>query len=373
MKFSFIYILIFVCRYASAQDSTQLSNTKLKFATTNVNEKYNFSKIGSKAIKIGNVKQDFYANAALAGGVQLDLNAEAKAYIQWFTPKNEAELKSMKNWGSYYLSSMQNILVSRGIPKQLVYLAVIETHLNPNLVSWAGAAGMWQFIPETGRIYGLQIGGGIDERFDWNKSTYAACGYLHYLYNLYHDWLLVVAAYNGGPGRVNSAIKQSGSRDFWKLQHYLRLESKNHVKKFIATQYIMEGNTSIGIAGANSYAPPKKHFNPLEKGAVALDTSKGLITEKISGRYNSLIIAKHILLDIQSFNILNPSFDEAVAKENSDYDLRLPLDKMNMFRQHKLQIMNESLYLYLTLATTTATNTAEPSTKRLSKPTKKKG
>jgi membrane-bound lytic murein transglycosylase D len=278
------------------------------------------------------------------------LNDEAQKYIAWFKPKNEAELRSMKSWGAYYLSTMEGILQSQGIPKQLVYLSVIETHLNPNLVSWAGAAGIWQFIPETGRMYGLQIGNGVDERFNWIKSTYAAAGYLRYLYNIYNDWLLVVAAYNGGPGRVNQAIKASGSRDFWTLQHHLRLESSNHVKKFIATQFIMEGSNAIASIQpikVNTTAP-KKMFNPLANGAVAVDTSS-MQTKNVSGRYNALVICKHILMDFTTFNLMNPKFDEQLAQQSSEYNLKLPKAKMDLFVANQLTIMNESLYLYLSL------------------------
>jgi membrane-bound lytic murein transglycosylase D len=148
---------------------------------------------------------------------------------------------------------------------------------------------------------------------------------------------------------VYSAIKRSGSRNFWELQNYLPKESSNHVKKFIATQYIMEGSTAIAVMNPTIQATPKKYFNPLEKGTIALDTTKGMQTEIISGRYNSLIIAKHIMLDIASFNALNPSFDAKLSVDESTYNLRLTPEKMQLFRQNKLQIMNESLYLFLSL------------------------
>lgn len=304
--------------------------------------KYNSKKIGENS-----VIQSFYGQAT--SNLHYNLNLEAHNYISSFRNKNQNELLRMKSWGAYYLSSMESILIQNGIPKQLVYLAVIETHLDVNLVSWAGAAGMWQFMPETGRMYGLQVSGGYDERFNWQRSTYAAAAYLKDLYKNFNDWLLVVAAYNGGPGRVYSAIKRSGSRDFWALQYYLPKESSNHVKKFIATQYIMDGSTAIASINSNQIEKPKKFFNPLEKGAVAVDTTKNMESKKISGRYNSLIIAKYILMDIATFNIINPNFDTDVAKEKSEYNLRLPKDKMDLFSANHLQIMNESLQLFLTL------------------------
>jgi membrane-bound lytic murein transglycosylase D len=323
--------------------------------------KYNFQPIFTNTknkIVSSNVLPSFYNQPT---NLNYNLNVEAHNFIASYRRKNESELLRMKSWGAYYLTAMENILVQNGIPKQLVYLAVIETNLNINDVSWTGAVGMWQFMPETGRIYGLNVVGGVDERYDWNKSTYAACRYLQDLYKQFGDWLLVVAAYNGGPGRVYSAIKRSGSKNFWDLQYFLPTESSNHVKKFIATQYIMEGSTAIASVSAFPVLQqPKKFFNPLEKGAVALDTSNGLQHYTINGRYNSLIIAKYILLDIASFNILNPNFDQSIGKDESAYVLNLPEEKMNLFKANKLQIMNESLQLFLTINNAMPSSTIPP-------------
>ncbi len=329
-----------------------VKKTVLKFKEENkAADKYAFKPVFTSNKKIAGSTTGVISsfNSQQTTGLTYSLNLEAQEFIQNYKRKNEAELLRMKGWGSYYLSSMENILMQHGIPKQLVYLAVIETHLNVNLVSWTNAVGMWQFMAETGRMYGLQVGNGIDERYDWYKSTHAAAEFLKDLYKSFNDWLLVVAAYNGGPGRVYSAIKRSGSKNFWDLQYYLPKESSNHVKKFIGTQYIMEGNTSIAGISTFTEVTPKKYFNPLEKGAVAVDTSKGMMENAISGRYNSLIIAKYILMDIATFNIINPNFDAQIGTNNSTYNLRLPQDKMQLFKANQLQIMNESLQLFLTL------------------------
>jgi membrane-bound lytic murein transglycosylase D len=334
--------------------SRTISKTSLVFnSDKGTRNKYSFVPITS-TIKLPKTKyasntviQGFY-NQAIP--FQYNLTLEAQDFLNTYKRRNEAELIRLKSTGAYYLSAMQSILVQNGIPRQLVYLAVIETHLDVNLVSWAGATGMWQFMPETGRQYGLQVSGGIDERYDWYKSTYAAARFLRDLYNQFNDWLLVAAAYNGGPGRVSSAIRQSGSRNFWQLQNYLPSESSTYVKKFIGTQMIMEGTSSIAGVAPFIDEKAKKFFNPLEKGAVAVDTTNNkMLTEIISGRYNSLILSKYILLDIASFNILNPNFDNELAINASSYNLRLPQDKMQLFQVNKLQIMNESLQLFLTI------------------------
>lgn len=278
-------------------------------------------------------------------GLSFNMHPQAVSFTQSYRQRNGSGLERMKTWGASYFNTMDVILGQYGIPRQLKYLAVIETNLNNNDVSWTGAAGIWQFMPATAREYGLQVNGYTDERFDFYKSTHAAARYIRDLYVKLKDWLLVVAAYNGGPGRVYSAIARSGSRNFWDLQYYLPLESSNHVKKFIATHMIMEGNTSLPGLGAMQ---AQTFFNPLEASGLTPDTATNLSVEKITGRYNSLVIAKYTLVNIAAFNRMNPGFDAALSSSDSQFDLRLPEDKMQLFRANRLQIMNESLQLFLT-------------------------
>jgi membrane-bound lytic murein transglycosylase D len=154
------------------------------------------------------------------------INPMAVEYVKDYMNKQGKSLESMKVWAQPYFRMMDAILASYGIPKELKYLAVIESQLQPWAYSWAGAVGPWQFMAETGRRMGLVINSAVDERTNYIRSTQAAAKYLRELYNQLGDWLLVIAAYNGGPGRVFSAMKKSGSKDFWKLQHYLPQESR---------------------------------------------------------------------------------------------------------------------------------------------------
>lgn len=149
----------------------------------------------------------------------------------------------LKNNSSFIL--IQNILVKRGIPAELLYLAVVESKLKNRATSGAGAVGIWQLMPVTARSLGLQVNSKTDQRRHIYHSSVAAADYLNELYKQFDDWLLVVAAYNCGAGNVYKAIKQSGSRDFWKLQYFLPTETRNHVKRFIATHYYYEAQGSI--------------------------------------------------------------------------------------------------------------------------------
>ena len=185
---------------------------------------------------------------------------------------------------------------------------------------------------------GLKVGRKVDERRDLAKSTHAASKYLNSLFNLYGDWLLVIAAYNSGPGTVNSAIRRSGTRDFWALQNYLPLESRNHVKKFIATHYMLEGTGGITTLTKSEAV---EYTSKTESAAAA--TAK---TESITGRYNSAVLVRHIQMELVDFNRINPQFDKQISL-NGKYELRLPAEKMAVFLNKKFDILAESVYLLL--------------------------
>lgn len=276
------------------------------------------------------------------------VNPNAEAYMQDYLHNHSRSLIRMKDWGQPYFNLMDYILAQYGLPRELKYLAVIESNLSTRATSWVGAAGPWQFMPNTAREYGLIVNHLLDERRDYYKSTHAAARYLLTLYRQMRDWLLVIAAYNGGPGRVFSAIKSSGSRNFWALQYYLPQESRNHVKKFIATHYIMEGTGRFATAGnTNPMIDPMGGMNPYDNKPVLTDSElASSAVQAISGKYNSLVITKNLSMEISQFNRYNPLFDNMMAS-NGNYDLRLPVDKMEIFLARKYQILNECVQLLL--------------------------
>jgi membrane-bound lytic murein transglycosylase D len=253
----------------------------------------------------------------------------------------------MKSWGLPYFNLIDNIFAQYGLPRELKYLAVIESNLNTGATSWVGAGGPWQFMPYTARDYGLVVNKNYDERRDYIKSTHAAARYLLTLYKQMHDWLLVIAAYNGGPGRVFDAMKKSGSKDFWVLQYYLPLESRNHVKKFIATHYVMETDNVGNNLNSGSFFCPVGDGDPYgDKPTLTSVEMEQSETQTISGKYNSVVIAKNLGMDIVQFNRYNPVFDTKLSM-NGQYDLRLPSDKMQIFLATKYQILNECVQLLL--------------------------
>ncbi len=264
------------------------------------------------------------------------VNPNAELYMRDYLKKHSSQLVKMKSYAAPYFDLIDQIFSQYGLPKELKYLAVIESSLKTSATSWVGAAGPWQFMPETAKNHGLKIGRYNDERRDYFKSTNAAARFLLKLYKDLHDWLLVIAAYNGGPGRVYSAIQKSGSRDFWNLQYYLPLESRNHVKKFIATHYVMEAkNIEFNNETKNNSS------NNLTE--IELANADSL---RVSGKYISKVIIKNIGIDHTLFQKYNPDFDKILSKVG-EYIMVLPADKMKLFQSHKYDILNECVQLVL--------------------------
>ncbi|HYC79620.1 MAG TPA: lytic transglycosylase domain-containing protein [Candidatus Binatia bacterium] len=174
------------------------------------------------------------------------LNAEAERYAKDYAKKNSYTLNVVSGRRAQYFPIMESVLEKNGLPVELKYLAVVESNLTNKNKSRVGAAGPWQLMPVTAKTMGLKVGGKYDERTNIHKSTAAAAKYLKMLDKMFKgDWLLVLAAYNSGPGTVFKAIKRSGSRNFWRLQHFLPLETRNHVKRYIAVHYYFEGGAGI--------------------------------------------------------------------------------------------------------------------------------
>ena len=294
--------------------------------------------------------KNMFTNSSAAYGNSVRLNQNSASFVEAYIQKNSSLLEKMKDWAKPYFEMMDVILSQHGIPKELKYLAVIESHLKSNAVSWAGAKGPWQFMPATARNMGLKVGKQVDERTNYYKSTHAAASYLTELFGIYHDWLLVVAAYNCGPGNVNNAIRRSGSTDFWKLQYHLPTESRNHVKKFIATHYYMEGQGSIVTLTKDETRDYVLNGSAIPvKLDLANSLSENLVKQAISGKYHSTVITKYILMNLIEFNKLNPDFDKNIANSGT-YDLSLTNDKMELFKANKFHILNESIQLIFSTA-----------------------
>lgn len=175
----------------------------------------------------------------------IEMNKKAVTYVSDYMTRNSETLQEIKDKSGAYFKVTDAVFTKYGLPQELKYLAVVESELNTKALSHVGARGAWQLMPETARILSLKITANYDERTHFYKSTVAAAKYLRDLHKIFGDWLLVIASYNSGPGKVFEAIKKSGSRNFWILQNFLPAETRGHVKRFISTHYYFEGKGSV--------------------------------------------------------------------------------------------------------------------------------
>jgi membrane-bound lytic murein transglycosylase D len=183
-------------------------------------------------------------NALLPEAPPILINKRVSAFADDYNDDNGMLFDKMRESKAAYFDIMDSVFTKYEIPVEMKYLAVIESKLNTNSVSHAGAAGAWQLMPVAARTYSLKVGR-YDERKNFYKSTVAAAKLMKDLYKMFGDWILVVAAYNSGPGGVLKAMKKSGSKDYWKMEAYLPLETRKHVKRFISTHYFFEEKGSV--------------------------------------------------------------------------------------------------------------------------------
>ncbi|HET9826225.1 MAG TPA: lytic transglycosylase domain-containing protein [Chitinophagaceae bacterium] len=194
----------------------------------------------SSFINVSEFPSDVLANAP-----KIRLSAYLAKFVRDYNQKNDEILQRIKDRSSLHFTMMDSIFIRYHLPIELKYLAVVESEMDARAHSHVGAVGPWQLMPETARDLSLKIRGKYDERRNYYKSTIAAAKYLKDLYGQFGDWLLVIAAYNSGPGKVLGAIKKTGSRNFWAIQRFLPAETRGHVKRFIATHYYFEGDGGV--------------------------------------------------------------------------------------------------------------------------------
>ena len=228
--FSLYPILTFASSGTSAKAGEPVNNV----ATTN-----------SISRNLNDTLAAFAVSKKITASPEIKLQNTMESFVRDYMQKNDEMLDQIRLKNNSCFTTIEKVLAKYKIPVELKYLAVIESRLKPSATSKVGAAGIWQIMPVTGRLLGLKVAGKTDERRYIYKSSVAAAKYLNDLFREYDDWLLVIAAYNAGPGTVNKAIKRAGSRDFWKLQYFLPRETRLHVKKFIATHYYYEEKGSL--------------------------------------------------------------------------------------------------------------------------------
>ena len=180
--------------------------------------------------------------------IDLSYNSKVHAFIDYFTVRDREYTKMVLRRRDLYFPLFEKKLKAYGLPDELKYLSIIESGLNPRVMSSARAVGLWQFMSGTGSYFGLRNNWFTDDRMDPEKATDAACQYLSQLYSIFHNWHLALAAYNSGPGTVRWAIRRSGyKKTFWEIYNFLPRETRSYVPQYIAIIYAMNYATEHNI------------------------------------------------------------------------------------------------------------------------------
>lgn len=290
---------------------------------------------------------------ALQKEIPLTYNNFTHQFVEYFAYRKPSFTKTMLEKKDMFFPLYEKYLKKYGLPDELKYLSLIESGLNPRVISRAGAGGLWQFMPKTARIdFGLRIDEYVDERFDPERATEAACRYMRQLYNIFGDWHLVLAAYNTGPGNVRRAIRKcNGGQTFWDIYNCLPKETRSYVPQYIGMLYMINHAESHDIFAENiEQAIPHDtiHVNSF------LDLDKFASLSNIS------------LEDIQR---LNPHIlTHILPGHTRNFSLKLPRTDMAFFKANRGSIMDSATKIPSTLIGSQVTETLVASTPSTSTP-----
>ena len=245
------------------------------------------------------------------GHIPLVRNKKVDQFIEYFRTKGRRQFEIWLDRLDVYGPMLSSIIEECNLPPELLYLAMIESGLNPKAHSKAAANGMWQFIYSTGKIYGLNRTWYVDERRDPEKATRAACAYLTDLYNEFDNWYLALAAYNAGEGRIRRATKLHQTSDFWQL-HSLPRETRNYMPYFLAASIIAKNPLKYGFKR-------KKTKKPISYDLVTIEKSADLT-----------VLANAANTSFKMIQTLNPELRQSATPSES-YMLKIPKGNKNLF------------------------------------------
>ena len=279
--------------------------------------------------------------------IEMPYNDVVKKYIEAYTGRLRNKVSFMLAAANFYMPMFEEALEAYDLPMELKYLPIIESALNPKAISRQRATGLWQFMLVTGKSYGLETNSLVEERFDPQKSTWAAVRYLKDLFEIYKDWNLVLAAYNCGPGNVNKAIRRAGgSTDYWELYPYLPKETRGYVPGFIAVNYVMTYYCEHGICPMDSQLPAVSD---------TIHINKDLHLQQVAGVCN---------IDIEQLRSLNPQYKkDLIPGKSKVYALRLPNNMATTFIEREDSIYAYEAKKYLNKRTTVAVSDGSTNTK----------
>lgn len=257
--------------------------------------------------------------------IPLNYHKAVQAYVDYFTFRKASATKLMLERMPLFFPLYERMLADYNLPDELKYLSIVESALNPRAISRAGAGGLWQIMPGTGRDLRLYQDDYVDERMDPVKATEAACKYLRDLYNIFGDWELAMAAYNCGPGAVKRAMRRSGGDSFYTIYDALPKETRGYVPQFVAFTYLMNFANDHGIY-AETYEYPIPHD-----------------TIQVSGYFNLETFARQTKVELADLQKMNPAITTTILPEYTQrYPLRFPRQHVSYFTSNRKAIMDSS-------------------------------
>lgn len=264
--------------------------------------------------------------AAINSYISLPFNGTVKNYMILYSERMPRNMSVLLGRSAYYFPIFEEAFARYGLPLELKYLAVVESHLNPTAESKAGALGLWQFMYRTGKLFGLKINSFVDERLDVEKASDAAARYLRDAYAAFGDWNLAICSYNCGSGNVRKAISRAGgSRDFWSIYPYLPNETRGYVPAFVGAMYAFTYAKEYGIQPADAELP------------VATDTF--VIHRNLHFRQLSEVVG----VPLKTVKQLNPQYTHDIVPGNEGpCTVLLPAE----WTQAMLDVHPDSLYAY---------------------------
>lgn len=282
-------------------------------------------------------------------------NSTVQGFIDLYAVRRRDISSKVLGASQMYFPMFEEKLAKHGIPLEMKYLAIVESALNPTIISSAGAGGLWQFMVATGKQYNLNINSYQDERFDAYKSTEAACLYLKFLYKTFGDWQLALAAYNSGPGNVNKAIRRAGgARDFWAIKPYLPKETQGYVPAFIAVNYVMNHAAEYNLV-------PKQPIASF----FELDTIR------VTQRVDFTALSKVLEIPLEDICLLNGTYKlKEIPANGAQHYLVLPIAKLGTFMANEALVYEQSKVKEaepVLMASNKEVVTAQPSDKAVAK------
>ncbi len=251
----------------------------------------------------------------MQSNISIKYTSEVRSRILQYTVYHRRTTEKLIGRAMLFFPLFDQEISKRNLPSELKNVAVVESLLKPHATSHSGAAGIWQFIKSTGRMYDLEISDMIDERRDPELSTAAALDYLESLYKQFDDWTLAIAAYNSGPGNIRKAIRKAGSRDFWVFRKYLPKETQAYIPRVIASMYLM-----------NYYH--EHNLEPITPTGLFQSTVEVVPVKDL----NLSDLSVNLNIDIKVLKFLNPLYKKNVipvsTNEDKQYTLILPDNRL---------------------------------------------